>query len=523
NNIVHNVAEVEWSQHSGISILESFNMGFGNDSNGYSNYITGNVVYQVENKVRDRNGRFTDGNCIIMDRTKINNYSGRTLIANNLCLDNGGRGIQIFESKHVDVVNNTVYHNLKTAEIASSGGELGAFYSSDVEFANNVVFARNGLKPARTFDSSNIRFAKNLYVADTSPEYNGASNDDSRVGPGTAVVNSPSTNPNPANFKLSSGSPAINAGTNKFNSVMKTDFVGAARVAGGVIDLGAFESSSSAPATTAAPTTAPPTTASPTTVAPSPSTTAGATTAAPATTSTSRPQAPTTPGSGDPSTTAIPEISEGTVTTVSTVVPRPPTTVAAVDPSSTDQPVEPAGSTSGQAGTSVPAADSAELADQAPSSTSTAAVTPAPTTSVVDAAVTPTSGILESEVIEVESGVSPAAASAPTTENTARFEPAELPTVSRVPSLPAAPSPVALQDDVVAQPAAGGSSFSSGGPSPADGAQAETEEPAPEALAFAGQPVSQPAVPIEIPLAGVIALCLLASYYRPTWLDRRLG
>ena len=260
-NIVHNLGEVEWTQHSGISILESFNMGFGNDANGYSNYITGNVVYQVENKVRDNHGRFTDGNCIIMDRTKINNYSGRTLIANNLCLDNGGRGIQIFESKHVDVVNNTVYQNLKTGEIASSGGELGAFYSEDVEFANNIVWARNGLKPARTFDSSNIRFTKNMYVANTGAEYNGASNDgDVRVEPGTAVAANPSTNPNPANFALVGNSPAINAGSGKFNGVNKTDYTGASRVAGGTVDLGAFESSSTAPAPTTVPATAAPTT-----------------------------------------------------------------------------------------------------------------------------------------------------------------------------------------------------------------------------------------------------------------------
>ncbi len=259
DNVIHNVAEVEPTQHSGISILESFNMGFGDDSNGYSNYITGNVVYQVENKNRDNLGRFTDGNCIIMDRTNINNYSGRTLIANNLCIDNGGRGIQIFESKHVDVVNNTIYQNLKTPEIASSGGELGSFYSSDVEFANNLVFARNGLKPARSFDSSNIRFVKNLYVADTAPEYNGASNDDRRVAPGTPVVSSPSTNPNPTNFELKTGSPAVDAGTNKFNSVMARDVTGAARVAGEAVDLGALESSSSAPApTTQAPAAAAP-------------------------------------------------------------------------------------------------------------------------------------------------------------------------------------------------------------------------------------------------------------------------
>ncbi len=313
DNVIHNVAEVEPSQHSGISILESFNMGFGNDSNGYSNYITGNVIYQVENKIRDHLGRFTDGNCIIMDRTNINNYSGRTLIANNLCIDNGGRGIQIYESKHVDVVNNTVYRNLKTPEIASSGGELGAFYSSDIEFANNLVFSRNGLKPARVFDSSNIRFVKNLYVADTAPEYNGASNDDRRVAPGTAVANSPSTNPNPANFQLQNGSPAVNTGTNKFNAVMARDLAGAARVAGGTVDLGALESSSSAPAPTTSPqTTLQPTTTQVPTSSPPPPTTTPPTTTGPAN---SRP--PTT----DSSTTLGP-----TTTNLNPANPSPTTT-----------------------------------------------------------------------------------------------------------------------------------------------------------------------------------------------------
>jgi hypothetical protein len=438
DNVIHNVAEVEPSQHSGISILESFNMGFGNDSNGYSNYITGNVVYQVENKNRDHLGRFTDGNCIIMDRTNINNYSGRTLIANNLCIDNGGRGIQIYESKHVDVVNNTIYHNLKTPEIASSGGELGAFYSSDIEFANNLVFARNGLKPARTFDSSNIRFLKNLYVADTAPEYNGASNDDRRVAPGTPVVTSPSTNPNPTNFKLKTGSPAVDAGTNKFNSVMARDVSGAARVAGAAVDLGALESSSSAPA----PTTVPPTTASP---------------------ATTLPPATSTSTSTSPSTTT-----------------QPPTTGPRATLATTT---------------------TTQLDD------GFAAPSPDPAVSSNSSTTTP---------LESSAGGSPAAVTGPATENGATFD-----TTTEDPEIAVgvAPSPAAAGN---ANPSTG--SFSLGRPSPADGARdPSSRSGAPDVLAFSGDPISQPPLPLEIPLAGLVALGLLARYFRPTWSEKTLG
>ena len=489
NNVIHNVAEVEPSQHSGISILESFNMGFGNDSNGYSNYITGNVVYQVENKNRDHLGRFTDGNCIIMDRTNINNYSGRTLIANNLCLDNGGRGIQIYESKHVDVVNNTIYKNLKTPEIASSGGELGAFYSSDIEFANNLVFSRNGLKPARTFDSSNIRFVKNLYVADTAPEYNGASNDDRRVAPGTPVATGPSTNPNPANFELQSGSPAIDAGTNKFNTVMAKDVVGAARVAGGAIDLGALESSSSAPT----PTTTPPTTAKPATTKPP-------TTQPPTTTpATSKPSTTTGGADGSTSSTSTESGESAPPTTSSTAVSRPPTTVGAASDETESQSIST---------TSDPDTGGSSGTDPTVVGSSTSTSVPA---------------------LQSDSGVSAAAASVPTTENTATFDSEnELDGSDFDDFADGTPGGSVIEAAVVTPsqgPAAGAPTvFSNGEPSPADGARDRNLSfEAPGTLAFDDSPAPQAPIPVEIPLAAVVALTLLASYYRPRWTEQELG
>ncbi len=242
DNVIFEVASAEPSQHSGISILEPQNPGFDDDANGYSNYITGNVVYEVENKVPNANGDFTDGNCVIVDRTVINDYTGRTLVANNVCVDNGGRGVQIFRSSRVDVVHNTLYGNLRTAEIAAFGGELGAYQSTDVVFANNLVFATEGLPPARAFDSSDIEFFNNLYVASRPADYAGSRAEGDLVLDGSAdLVVSAGTDPTPGLFDLTEDSVAIDAGTDQFAEVLLRDFTGRLRVLGDAPDIGAFE------------------------------------------------------------------------------------------------------------------------------------------------------------------------------------------------------------------------------------------------------------------------------------------
>ena len=242
DNIIYQLGRVDPTQHSGISILEPYNLGFEDDADGYSNYITGNLVYQVENEIRDGQGRLTDGNCIILDRTKLHDYSGRTLVANNVCLDNGGRGIQIFESAHADVVNNTVFQNLGTPEIADRGGELGAFDSDDVLFANNLVLARPGLAPVNAQGSSNVSFRSNVYAADTAPEYAGASESgDQIVSPFAGLVENANADPNLANFALLADSIAVNAGIEGFSELLGTDINGRQRKLGSGVDVGALE------------------------------------------------------------------------------------------------------------------------------------------------------------------------------------------------------------------------------------------------------------------------------------------
>ncbi|HVX56695.1 MAG TPA: right-handed parallel beta-helix repeat-containing protein [Candidatus Saccharimonadales bacterium] len=67
-------------------------------------------------------------------------YSGRTLVSNNTVYNNGGKGIQVFRSAHVDVLNNTAYdNNLDPWESAIPRGEINFNGVIDGKVYNNVA------------------------------------------------------------------------------------------------------------------------------------------------------------------------------------------------------------------------------------------------------------------------------------------------------------------------------------------------------------------------------------------------
>ena len=129
------------SQGSGISIWHSVDWGQPAGSDGYHDRIIGNRVYRNENRVLSKWNDFTaitDGNGIIIDENRDFNYSGRTLVANNVIFDNGGRGIHVFKSNRVDVVFNSTYRNGRTEGLSSGPSELSASNANDVRFINNL-------------------------------------------------------------------------------------------------------------------------------------------------------------------------------------------------------------------------------------------------------------------------------------------------------------------------------------------------------------------------------------------------
>lgn len=209
---------------------------------GIRNIVRGNVIFNTYNTKPFRHGdSITDGNCFILDDTRhtqewgmaveagfTDPYTGTTLVENNLCVDNGGRGIHAFKSDNLIARNNTLYKNGKTPGI---DGELSTNRSGNIRFYNNILYAYPGSKAIINENSTDVEIENNLLF--------GSNNIDSGVG--TLIKANPlfvnaSTDLGIADFSLRPDSSAIGAGSSK--NCAKTYFDGHPR--SGACNLGAF-------------------------------------------------------------------------------------------------------------------------------------------------------------------------------------------------------------------------------------------------------------------------------------------
>lgn len=156
-NQIFNTALWAENQMSAISLWQMSNIGGANNADGYSNYIRNNFVHHNENRV----GALTDGNCIIVDSNDAAGYRAATMISDNMCWANGGRGIHIFRSSNASVINNTLIANL--GNVSSSEGELSALYANNVLFRNNLVKPGRGGWSNHVYQAANVRFDHNAY------------------------------------------------------------------------------------------------------------------------------------------------------------------------------------------------------------------------------------------------------------------------------------------------------------------------------------------------------------------------
>lgn len=234
NNIVYNNAWYSPHSTSGISNLYSWNS---DNSTGYKMVFRGNVIYNNRNYVPwTTAGTIVDGNGILIDDSRntqhestLGAYRGRTLIENNVVYNNGGRGIGVFSSDHVDIFNNTTYNNSQSAEI--SEGEITAVEASDVRVFNNIMYAGTGELANKTYKAENVIYDYNLI-------YN-QSGEVEKAGQHNIVGRDPLfVDPSKGNFTLKPNSPAIDVGTTQFKAAR--DILNAARPTAGV-DLGAYE------------------------------------------------------------------------------------------------------------------------------------------------------------------------------------------------------------------------------------------------------------------------------------------
>ena len=246
-----------WFMRYGGSGITTLNNWAFDDAPGYHIIIQRNYVWNNKTNVMwEKIGKLSDGNGILLDVTDQNRngatnpnadavitnktdsakpksdrpeWKGRALIANNLSAWNGGSGIHTFRTKHVDVINNTTYHNGGNVGYA----EIFANSSEDVVFLNNIIVPRPGGKVTVTSNKNvNIRWDYNLYPvaqnAFTAPNDIVADPAFIKIDPDVLK----------GDFRLAKGSPGLHSGSEEV--AQATDINGKARPVAGR-DRGAFE------------------------------------------------------------------------------------------------------------------------------------------------------------------------------------------------------------------------------------------------------------------------------------------
>ena len=248
NNLIYNNSFHTIFGTSGISIYQSWDY---DRAPGYHTVVRNNrcfgnrlfVNVYTACDITDGNGIIIDDNRNTQNNSTLGPYQSRTLVANNVCVNNGGSGIHAYSSDHVDIVNNTAYFNSQSPEC--TGGEIYTNDCDDVLIQNNILVATpdNGINSgvntpaARTTTTHNLHFGGNAETV-----------------PGTATVRADPRFVNPtldwrtADFRLQATSPALDAGLAA--GAPATDYAGQPRPQGAGVDLGAFELAGPTPPTT---------------------------------------------------------------------------------------------------------------------------------------------------------------------------------------------------------------------------------------------------------------------------------
>jgi hypothetical protein len=240
-----------WYSIYGASAISTWENWSADTSTGYKMIITGNRIYGNSELVPVAGSSppaITDGEGIIIDSTRnsaynaandpLPAYTGRTLIANNVLYNNGSAAIEVFESDHVDVVNNSTYHDVTNPPL-SGRGEMFLNQTSDVNVIDNIFYNAAGQNPVTSVPrtTASILLDYNLY-------YDGTISGDVAAGTHDLFADPLYADPADANpmdvlLSVSAGSPAVGSGTS--NLAPTTDFAGNSRPGSKGYDRGAYQ------------------------------------------------------------------------------------------------------------------------------------------------------------------------------------------------------------------------------------------------------------------------------------------
>jgi hypothetical protein len=228
-NTVYGNANYSLYGESGISVYASQNS---DTSTAIKNFIIDNTVYDNQELVIETaTGNIGDGEGIIIDdnsnsQTNGRQYTGGTLVENNLSYQNGSEGIQVGNSSNVDVLYNTTYQN---GQSGVNTYEIAALFAPNAVIENNIMYARTGDQTENVYDSPGAVWNYNVLYNGSTTVSNGAN---------TVTANPLFVNAAAGNFATTSGSPAIGAANSAFPDA--TDIAGTARPATGA-EIGAYQ------------------------------------------------------------------------------------------------------------------------------------------------------------------------------------------------------------------------------------------------------------------------------------------
>jgi hypothetical protein len=292
NNIVHD------NDNIGIDAIGFEGVGPSGSDQAKYGLVSGNTVYNIsgiknpgEGNSYDADGLYCDGCAyVIFERNTVyscdlnieaasehkSHNASYVTIRNNLFYDANAVGVSIGGyasgvggSDHIVVVNNTLYNNNRKNQGSEFQIQHNAPPSAGNIFENNIVYAGTQNVWIYSYVSGstaaanwNLYYSAKGYVQGTSIDWGGKSNYKTyaayQAGSGEDA-NSPNANPlfvnltsTPPNLDLSSGSPAINAGSasltcsvgycNGTSIYGTTDYAGNPRINGsGQINIGAYE------------------------------------------------------------------------------------------------------------------------------------------------------------------------------------------------------------------------------------------------------------------------------------------
>ncbi|WP_010522026.1 right-handed parallel beta-helix repeat-containing protein [Aquimarina agarivorans] len=171
NNKIYNNCWYSLFGTSGINLYQFINT---DGTLGFHNTISNNLMYGNEMRVPQVPFcAFFDGNAFIIDdfkHTQTKNYldksitfdayTAKTLISNNVSVENGGSGLHFFLSSNCYIYNNTIVNNASQNEGANGNGDLRIGVCDDFEVKNNIIIGKDRLH--NIGGNTNINYSHNL-------------------------------------------------------------------------------------------------------------------------------------------------------------------------------------------------------------------------------------------------------------------------------------------------------------------------------------------------------------------------